>query len=447
MATKKTSNSSSGKSSAKTNVKRVSTAVKKYDASKSVVQNSDAIKDIVTATATSAQRSSNKKQKTIFTVLLIILIVAIIVAIVYGYYHGWFDALLDNNSRDYNSATYSVSAIQNEQLSIHFMQLGNGYNGDSIYIKAGDTDILIDAGSKESSAKSISSYVDQYCTDGKLEYVIVTHGDSDHIAGFVGTSSVKGIFDRYECETIIQFARTNKTTKIYEKYCAKRDAEKANGANVFTALDCTENRNGAKSEYELADGIKLKILYQDYYVNSSSNENDYSVCLLLTQEYQKDGVTETNNYLLLGDLEEAGEKSLVQNNPDLPEVVLYKGGHHGSKTSANDVLLSKIKPQIVCICCVAGSVEYTQNLPNTFPTQDFINRIAPYTDAVYATDMATVKLTSGKYKNTDYGTLNGDIVFACSNGNITMYFSNNDTKLKDTEWFKDNRDCPQAWAN
>ena len=33
-------------------------------------------------------------------------------------------------------------------LSIHFMELGNEYAGDSIYIKAGETDILIDAGSR-----------------------------------------------------------------------------------------------------------------------------------------------------------------------------------------------------------------------------------------------------------------------------------------------------------
>ena len=69
-------------------------------------------------------------------------------------------------------------------LSIHFMELGNKATGDSIYIKAGDTDILIDAGSVESSTNTTSEYIKQYCTDNILEYVIVTHADSDHIAGF-----------------------------------------------------------------------------------------------------------------------------------------------------------------------------------------------------------------------------------------------------------------------
>ena len=70
-----------------------------------------------------------------------------------------------------------------EDLLIHFMELGNKFTGDSIYIKAGDTDILIDAGSRASSSTTISEYIDTYCTDGILEYVIVTHAHQDHIPG------------------------------------------------------------------------------------------------------------------------------------------------------------------------------------------------------------------------------------------------------------------------
>lgn len=71
-------------------------------------------------------------------------------------------------------------------LQIHFMELGNNYTGDSIYIKAGETDILIDAGSRANSTDATSEYIDRYCTDGTLEYVIATHADQDHIAGFAG---------------------------------------------------------------------------------------------------------------------------------------------------------------------------------------------------------------------------------------------------------------------
>ena len=70
------------------------------------------------------------------------------------------------------------------ELQIHFLELGNKYTGDCTYIKAGETDILIDAGSKTSSIPTISEYLNQYVTDGKLEYVIVTHAHEDHYAGF-----------------------------------------------------------------------------------------------------------------------------------------------------------------------------------------------------------------------------------------------------------------------
>ena len=320
-------------------------------------------------------------------------------------------------------------------MSIHFMMLGNGSTGDSIYIKAGDTDILIDAGSTSSSATTIQSYVNEYCTDGILEYVIVTHADTDHIAAFTRSlSSGGGIFEMYECETIIQFARTKQTTATYKTYCERRDAEVAAGAKCYTALECYREQNGAQRVYELADGITMEILYQKYYEQDTSNENDYSVCIMFTQG--------DNHYLFLGDLEEAGEKSLVASN-NLPEVELYKAGHHGSKTSANEVLLEVIKPKVVCVSCCAGSTQYTTTKENTFPTQDFINRIAPYTDQVYVTMMSK----NGSYAAANVEPMNGNIVYSCIDGEISVNCSNNNTVLKDTDWFKNNRTCPDAWKD
>ena len=326
-------------------------------------------------------------------------------------------------------------------MSIHFMELGNNSNGDSIYIKAGDTDILIDAGSTAGSATTIQKYVNQYCTDGILEYVIVTHADTDHIAAFTRSiSSGGGIFEMYECKNIIQFALTGSDTATYKTYCERRDAEKAAGANVYTALDCVNETNGAQKVYELAEGITMEILYQKYYETKTSNENDYSVCLLFTQG--------ENHYLFLGDLEEAGEKSLVECNPDLPEVELYKAGHHGSPTSANEVLLEVIKPKVVCVSCVAGHTQYTQDLSKTFPSQAFINRIAPYTDKVYVTTEGKIKLNeeTGRWGSDGFLSMNGNIVFSCISGVIEVHGSNNDTVLKDTDWFKANRTCPESWA-
>ena len=124
----------------------------------------------------------------------------------------------------------------------------------------------------------------------------------------------------------------------------------------------------------------MDILYQKFYEEDTSDENDYSVCVLVSQE--------ENNYLFTGDLEAEGEQSLVNNN-QLPECKLFKGGHHGSYTASTDALLSVIRPEIVCVCCCAGSPEYTVNVENTFPAQAFIDRVAKYTDQIYVTSLAT----------------------------------------------------------
>ena len=340
-------------------------------------------------------------------------------------------------------------------LSIHFMELGNNYTGDSVYIKAGDTDILIDAGSRSNSSTAISQYINNYVTDNKLEYVIATHAHQDHIAGFAGDNTNKSIFELYECETIIDFALTDNTsTKLYKNYVIKRDAEVEKGAKHYTALQCWNNTDGASRKYVLSDGIEMEILYNYYYENKSNDENNYSVCVMINQG--------DKHFLFTGDLEKEGEQKLVEHN-SLPQVEVFKAGHHGSKTSSNDCLLSVIKPKVVCVCCCAGSVEYSgknatseltdidafkEYMKNTFPTQDFINRVAKYTDKVYVTTLGTIfyNTEKGAYRDNGYGSMNGNIVVTSNRSELTITCSNNNTYLKDTEWFIKNRVTPAEWA-
>ena len=318
-------------------------------------------------------------------------------------------------------------------LSIHFMELGNEYAGDSIYIKAGDTDILIDAGSRPSSTDTTAAYIDRYCTDGVLEYVIATHADRDHIAGFAGSSSSPSIFERYECEVIIDFPRTNSDTKTYQTYIEQRDAEEAAGAVHYTALECWNEEGGAQRTYQVSEGVEMEILYNYYYENSSDDENNYSVCLLFNQG--------DRHFLFTGDLEEEGEEYLVQYN-DLPAVELFKAGHHGSKTSSNEALLSVIRPKIVCVCCCAGNQEYATNPKHSFPAQEAIDRIAEYTDRVYVTSL-------GSWEDSSHvEPLNGTIKVTSSlQTGIEVECSHSNDVLKLQPWFKENRDCPSQWAS
>ncbi len=318
------------------------------------------------------------------------------------------------------------------EFSVHFLELGNQYAGDCILLKAGDTEVLIDAGSRESSAKAICDYLGRYCTDGVLEYVVATHAHQDHIAAFVGTSSAAGIFARFECKTIIDFPMTNSTSKIYRDYVAARDAEVEAGAKHYTALQCYRETDDAKRSYALGEGITMEILYQRFYEENSSNENNYSVCLMVTNGKE--------HYLFTGDLEKEGEKSLVEENR-LPVCKLFKGGHHGSYTASSEELLSVIRPEYVVVCCCAGSPEYTEDKGNTFPAQAMIDRVARYTKNIYVTSLATDAEPDGS--KWGYTSMNGNIVFTSNGGEFSVHCSHNDTLLKDTDWFQKNRVWPE----
>lgn len=339
------------------------------------------------------------------------------------------DSSMEDDSSVEESSPSDDPTITNDELSIHFLELGNKYTGDCTLIKVGDTEVLIDAGSRKGSAATLVPYIQEYCTDGVLEYVIATHAHQDHIAGFVGTNSAKGIFESFVCETIIDYTQSNSTSQIRKDYESYRDAEVAAGATHYTVLECWNNENGAKRSYELGEGITMNFLYQKYYEQTTGDENDYSVCMLLSQG--------DDHYLFTGDLEHSGEASLVESN-DLPKCKLFKAGHHGSPTSSTDALLSVIEPEIVCVCCCCGSDEYTENVANMFPSQAFVDRIAPYTDRVYVT---TIVSSTGA----GYESMNGNIVVYTENGEIKVRCSNNTTLFKDTQWFAENRTTPDDW--
>lgn len=347
-----------------------------------------------------------------------------------------------------NGTTSSVGSVDEVKgygadISIHFLELGNKYTGDCTLIQTPQADVLIDCGSKSNSIATVSNYLGQYVTDGTLEYVIVTHAHQDHYAGFATSENVDSIFDLYDCEVIIDFAQTNQkdTARTYQNYLRERDDEIANGAKHYTALDCVTGANGAQDTFEIGDGITLQILDSRYYYEEHKSEvdgeNDFSVCCLVTQNLDNG---QSKNFLFTGDLEEDGESYLVEMN-DLPQVELYKAGHHGSKTSSSETLMAVVQPQIVCVCCCAGSSEYTDVDANQFPTQIFIDNIAPYTAQVYVTTLCV------DYANDEFTSMNGNIVYLSKGEDETVMCSNNNTLLKDTQWFSEHRNMPQSWQN
>lgn len=376
------------------------------------------------------------------------------------------DELVETDDQFYSfNANGEVSTAEfsnaEDVFSVHFLELGNIYTGDCTYIKYNDIDILIDCGSRSNSVSTVSNYLNKYVTDNTLEYVIVTHAHRDHYAGFAST---KSIFDLYKCKTIIDFGNaTNQAdgASTYERYKKNRNAEieKENGT-YYSAIEC-RNADGTNKEFviDAENDVKFEVLY-NYHSSydktnavatsafKASSENDYSVCTLFSYGEQK--------FLFTGDLEsgengkDGGEELLVQNNQSLKElktngktygVTLYKAGHHGSKTSSGETLLSAIRPEYVGICCCAGSAEYKASPENTFPTQAFINRIAKYTDKIFVTTLCV------NWETSEYTSFNGNIVFwiDATTNLINLDCSNNNKKLKETEWFSTNRTNP--WAD
>lgn len=337
-----------------------------------------------------------------------------------------------------------VDVVKSQELSIHFIELGNKYTGDCTLIKVGDIEILIDAGSRASSVEPIYNYVSEYVVD-ELDYVIVTHAHQDHYAGFATGENTDSLLDKFNVETIIKFSQTNQkeTAKMYSNF--NREVQQSideKGTNVYTALQCYESgttgEEGVNRIYTLSENVSLQILYHDYYKTKAHSENDYSVCCMINQQ-------NTNYYLFTGDLEEDGEQSLVEHYKQdygvtEQKVQMYKAGHHGSKTSSSSELLEFFKPEVVCVCCCAGSSEYTSKPENQFPTQEFINRISEYTDKVYVTTLCL------DYNKGSYQSFNGNIVvYSNASKEVFVACANNNAKLKDTEWFKQNRTCPESW--
>lgn len=359
----------------------------------------------------------------------------------------------------YNSSDVEVIDVSSGEMSIHFLELGNKYTGDSTYIKVGDKDILIDCGSRANSVATVKSYLDNYVTDGTLEYVIVTHAHQDHYAGFATTTNAKSIFDHFECENIITFATTNQKansqydnnnitsyakadkaeSKMYNNFNRELQDEISAGATHLTVkqiLDDSTTYPEGKIVLNDSKDINLQILDSHYYSNKASSENDYSVCTMFNYGERY--------FLMTGDLEEDGESDLVDLNPIFTEmknnadkgVEVYKAGHHGSKTSSSEKLLECIKPSKVCVCCCAGSPEYTDTINNQFPTKTFIDRISEYTENIYVTTVCV------DYDNDLYESMNGNIVIVVTAETVGVNCTNNNTVLKETEWYKN-----RQWTN
>lgn len=328
--------------------------------------------------------SRRKKRTKKFSLLFLLIFVMIICGIlIYLYYHQEIltppDPYQESPSDPYQGSSGKMAylAAPNTNASsveITFLELfrdgNNPQIGDSLLIECGDVDILIDAGEKGSGSATVVPFLEEHVTDDILELVIVTHADSDHLGGMVGVSSGYGALEipDFTYQYIIDFGYTA-STNVYHDYVSLRDAQIKKGAKYFTPQEIFDEDNlEAYSRFYLAEDAYLDLLdYQTYALNDIKDDNDRSVCCLLSY-YQK-------KVLLCGDAEKEEEKYLTSLN--LGHIDVFKANHHGSPTSNTTALLDQITPEYIII---SASEKNSYNLPK----KTIIKRFLDYTNNVYA---------------------------------------------------------------
>lgn len=237
-------------------------------------------------------------------------------------------------------------------LEIYFIEVRQMY-ADAIYIKKGMFDMLIDAG-EDYDGKYVSEFLKTKMEDNRLDILMASHGDSDHIAGM--QSALKDIA---EISTIIDYGGTQGGSYYQAK---QKYINKENGAKYHTAYDCVNYQKGASDIYYLCDDFTLEILDTGAYTKNDDKggSNPNSVACLFTYKDFK--------FFTAGDLTRASEESLLRRE-DLPEVTLYKASHHGSHGSNSNELMNTLNPKGVAISAARATGTYG-DVPSGVPNKN-----------------------------------------------------------------------------
>lgn len=204
-------------------------------------------------------------------------------------------------------------------IEVHFIDAGQG---DATLIKTGNHAMLIDSGCEDGGTK-LQMYLTKQGVE-KLDYLILTHPDSDHIGG------ADVIINKFECG-MVMMPDLKKNTSSY------RDVQ---SALKYKNYDSTAPKVG--DTYELGNA-KFTILAP---CKSYEDANNNSIALIL-----KFG---NNSFLFTGDAEEEAEEDIL-NNGIFIKADVYKAGHHGSKSSSTEEFVDAISPEYAVISCGEGN--------------------------------------------------------------------------------------------
>ncbi|MEK4128551.1 excalibur calcium-binding domain-containing protein [Solibacillus sp. FSL W8-0474] len=244
------------------------------------------------------------------------------------------------------SVALPTASATSKQLEVHFIDVGQG---DSILIQTPKGEnILVDGGPRK-AGKGLVDYLKKLGIK-KLDYVVATHPDADHVGGLVSvlnSISVKNFVNSgkaHTTDTYSQILSLVKTKKI--KY-------------IEPEIEQILIGNWTSDFY-------MQTLFAD---SLAKDTNDASIVL-------KVGYKDVE-FLLMADASEDLEGLLVDSYDSL-KVQILKAGHHGSNTSSSKYFLDAVQPEVTIL-------SYGKNNSYKHPHSDVLMRLKAAKSKVYST--------------------------------------------------------------
>lgn len=240
--------------------------------------------------------------------------------------------------------------------------------GQCVLLTSRGRSALADCGSGNSWYSAGGIAADHLMSLGcrRLDYLILTHYDSDHVNG------VTVLLSRLAVGELL----------------VPEDGDDAGLQNVVLSAARAHGTpvRFVKSREELSlGGASLTVLPPV----GGRGDNEQGLALLASVGEE--------DLLITGDMNAAAEKRLLA-AWDLPDIEYLAAGHHGSRHSTSEALLDALTPETVCIS--VGSNSYGH------PAEETLERLAWHGCAVYRTDLhgnIHLSLQRGDHHGTEKG--------------------------------------------
>lgn len=253
-----------------------------------------------------------------------------------------------------NETTIAPGSVDSEsKLRVIFLDVGQG--ASQLLISPTGQTMLIDAGNNDREEQMVE-YLEQYGVD-RLDIVIGTHPDADHIGGLDAVINTVDVGKIY-------MPKVQANTKTFESLLR---SIKNKGLKVTTA----------KAGLQLDWDEQVDVTMIAPVVNGLDNNNMSAVIKVTYGD---------TSFLLTGDASSASEKEMIGSGVDLQADVLLVG-HHGSKSSTTLSFLNQVNPEYAVI--QVGDNSYGH------PKETILERLRKKNIGVYRNDLqGTVEITS-----------------------------------------------------